>query len=587
MTGLASRWKDWRRLRLAIGYVLLVAVFAGIWAWSLFAPLTSAIAERQQRDLLAIAQAGAFILGETPADAEPVIERLVARTDLRMTLLGSDGEVLADSEADPATMGNHANLPEVATALAGRVGFDRRVSEPSGTARIHVAVPVKFRGQQAALSVSESHDEIRAIAASAWRFGLLLLGVALVIALVIVRRLTRSASEPINRLSAAAKSMASGDLSVTIASESGDLSALSSALADLREQMKRRLEDLQAERHNLRTVLDGLTDAVFLLHGHEIRFANSAAGRLFRAPTFGWRGQHVEHAALPASVAAAMLTPAEEGGIRITECGPDASGTSLRVSVIPLNPTEQFERTLVVINDITERTRVDQVRRDFVANASHELKTPTTAIQLLAESACDAATDGDTEQAVAFAAQIVEESRRLGRLVSDLLELSRLEGAPAPDSVTDIREVVANALLGHRTVATQGGLSLELDDSAVRGVDLYARADPTDVAVAFDNLLDNAVKYTETGGVTVSLGADDDVVRISFTDTGIGIPAEDVPRIFERFYRVDRARSRDAGSTGLGLSLVRHVVERSNGSVEVTSELGTGSTFTVTLPRAR
>ncbi|MDP2401296.1 MAG: ATP-binding protein, partial [Actinomycetota bacterium] len=298
-----------------------------------------------------------------------------------------------------------------------------------------------------------------------------------------------------------------------------------------------------------------------------------------------WRGKSVENAGLPASLTSATETTDDDRAIRISETGPDAAGRYLRIMAIPLNPTERFERTLVVISDITERTRVDQVRRDFVANASHELKTPAAAIQLLAESAGDAAADGDTDQALAFAAQIAEESRRLARLVADLLDLSRLEGAPTPDSVTDIRDAVANALLGHRIVASQRGLTLTVDDEQVRGADLYAHADPTDVAVAFDNLLDNAVKYTESGGVTVALQADDDVVRVSFADTGIGIPTEDLPRIFERFYRVDRARSRASGGTGLGLALVRHVIERSDGSVEVSSEPGGGSTFTVTLPR--
>lgn len=585
MTRLPRHWKDLRHWSLTVGYLLIVAAIAAIWGWSILAPLNSIAIEQQRRDLIAIAQAGAIVLSEKPADAQRIIEHLVANTDLHITLIGSTGEVLVDSEDTSAVGENHADLPEVASALTGRIGFDRRANEPSGLQRTHVAVPVVFAGQQAALSISKSKEEISQIVALAKRLGLLFLGVTVVIALVIVKQLARSDQEPLDRLSAAAKSMASGDFSSIVTPEEGRLSLLSSALTEIRTQMRRQLEDLQVERHNLLTALEGLTDAIFLLHGDEIYFANSAAGRLFRVPALGWRGQHVERTTLPASVAAAMLASVE-GNIRITECGPDASGTSLRISVIPLNPTEQFERTLVIIYDVTERTRIDQVRRDFVANASHELKTPAAAIQLLAESALDAANDGDTKQAMAFVTQIAEESRRLGRLVSDLLELSRLEGAPMSDSITDIREVVANALLGHRTVAMQRNLSLELDDSAVRGMDLYAQADPTDVAVAFDNLLDNAIKYTEKGGVTVSLRADSNTVTVSFTDTGIGIPAEDVPRIFERFYRVDRARSRDAGSTGLGLSLVRHIVERANGSVAVTSEPGAGSTFTVTLPRA-
>ncbi|MBW6467927.1 MAG: GHKL domain-containing protein, partial [Coriobacteriia bacterium] len=226
------------------------------------------------------------------------------------------------------------------------------------------------------------------------------------------------------------------------------------------------------------------------------------------------------------------------------------------------------------------------VRRDFVANASHELKTPTAAIHLLAESAANAAEDGDTDVALSFALQIEQESARLSRLVSDLLDLSRLESTPAPDSIVDVRQAIANTVLGHGPSAAEGGLELITDTRAVTGVDVFAKADPTDLAIALDNLLDNAINYTEAGSVTVRVEADPEHVLIIVADTGPGIPEGDLPRIFERFYRVDRARSRRSGGTGLGLALVRHVVERSGGTVEVSSEVGSGTTFVVTLQRA-
>jgi signal transduction histidine kinase len=269
----------------------------------------------------------------------------------------------------------------------------------------------------------------------------------------------------------------------------------------------------------------------------------------------------------------------------VFDCGPDPQGKYLKVSIIPLNPTEEDIRTLVTVDDITERMRIDSVRKDFVANASHELKTPTSAIRLLAESAVDAATHDDTEQAVIFAHQIADESARLGNLVRDLLDLSRLETVAAAAGTTDMRAAVENTMLGHRNAAGDAGLAFEFEDETP-GLDAYVQADPTDVAVALDNLVDNAVKYTEEGSVRLSLSVADDVVTVSIADTGVGIPPEDLPRIFERFYRVDRARSRDSGGTGLGLSLVRHVVERNDGSIEVSSEPGVGSTFRVALPRA-
>jgi len=583
---LARRWTASYRVRLAVGYLLVVALFAAAWGWSLFGPLTATIVEQQQTTLKAVAQAGALVLAETDAGAQETVDRLVARTNLRMTIVAADGSVLADSDENPAVMENHADRPEIATALAGEVGTDRRTSATQGSEQVYVAVPASFSGERVAFRVSDSLERINAVAASSRRFGLLLLAAAIIAAIVLVTRMTAVATEPIARLSAAAKSMAAGNLDAVVPDEPGDLAVLSSALLDLREQMKRRIADLEAEQRNQRAVLDGLTDAVFLLHGSEIRFANRAASALFRAPAAGWRDRDIAEVGLPASVSSAIDgrigKDAEPGS---TECGPDPQGRHLRVTVLPLNPDDRFPRTLVVIADVTERIRIDSMRRDFVANASHELKTPTSAIHLLAEAAATAASDGDADQAVEFARQISAESARLTHLVSDLLDLSRLEGAPAPGTVSDARESISNALLAHRIPATQRGLELLLEDRAT-GLDVYVRADPTDLAVALDNLLDNAIKYTESGAVTVRLEVDDTHALIAVSDTGLGIPADDLPRIFERFYRVDRARGRASGGTGLGLALVRHVVERSDGSVAVDSELGRGTTFTLRFPRA-
>jgi len=277
---------------------------------------------------------------------------------------------------------------------------------------------------------------------------------------------------------------------------------------------------------------------------------------------------------------AASATPQSE------DIGPDPTGRSLRISAVPLGEIEGEKRTLVAVSDITERSRVDQVRKDFVANASHELKTPVAGIQLLAMSAAHAAEDGDDAQALAFAKQIEQEALRLQRLVVDLLELSRLETTPTPGSLTDVRAAIANALIGHNAFAVRQQLALAIEDVAPAGEDVFASADPTDFAVALDNLLDNALSYTDTGRVTVRLEADAEHVGVIVIDTGCGIPEAELDRIFERFYRVDRARSRDSGGTGLGLALVRHAVERSGGKVTVQSVVGAGSRFELMFPRA-
>jgi signal transduction histidine kinase len=266
--------------------------------------------------------------------------------------------------------------------------------------------------------------------------------------------------------------------------------------------------------------------------------------------------------------------------------GPTPLQQSFRVRAVPLHAHDARPAHLVIVSDITHSARLDAMRRDFVANASHELKTPATGILLLAESASAAARDGDVEQTLAFLHSIHEEAERLRSLVGDLLDLSRLEGTQFAAGPTDVRAAVDLALSAHRRAAEAKGLALQLDDSAVQGHDVYAACDPTDLAIALDNVLANAIAYTDQGSVTVLLARRDGRVIIEVTDTGVGIPAEHLPRVFERFYRVDAARSRHSGGTGLGLSLVKHAMERCGGTASIASEVDRGTTVTLTVPEA-
>jgi two-component system phosphate regulon sensor histidine kinase PhoR len=587
VTSAVLRWTSSYRVRIVGGYLLVVALVAGAWAWSLYGPLTAVVMDQQRSHLTSIAQAGALVLAETPARAQDVADRLVARTNLRVTIVASDGHVLADSQTPTATMENHLTRPEIAAALAGKVGYAERTSATQSTQQMYVAVPASLAGQRVALRVSEPLDRINGLASTARQSGLLLLVLAILGALALTVRLSLTATRPVIALKGAAEAMAAGDLAVAVPRGDGELAGLSEALTGLGARIRAQIAELEGEQATVRTVLDGLQAAVFLFDGHRVTLANSAASTMFRAPAGGWRGACVTDSSMPASLSAAVTERLECTEPCGAEIGPDPQRRYFRVTAVPLNPTDRGSRTLVVIEDITERSRLDSVRRDFVANASHELKTPTSSIQLLAEAAATAASDGDTEQAMAFVAQMKDEADRLRRLVLDLLDLERLESAPAKDTVTDLRAAIDLALTGHRHAASERGLALVADLSAVEGADVYAEADPTDVAIALDNLLDNAIAYTEVGGVTVGLTADADTATLTVTDTGIGIPPEHLPRVFERFYRVDAARTRASGGTGLGLSLVRHVVERAGGTLGITSTVGTGTMVTVTLTRAR
>ena len=574
------------RTRLIVGYVLIAAVFATAWVWSLYAPLTQAALQQQTRTLTAVAHAGTLVAADTSATPQAVASQIVSGTDLRLTIIATDGRVLGDSTTDPSTMENHAGRPEVAAALAGRIGTDHRISKTLGIEELYVAVPATIGGRHVVLRVAQPFTQIEAVAVRSRGIGLALLAAALITAVFIAAWASAAASRPVAELSEVAQRMASGNLDIEVPEVPGDLQVLADALTTLREQMRARIEALVAEQRTLRTTLDGLTDAVFLLEAETVRYANSAASRLFRAPAAGWRRVELENAGLPESLLGSVRKGLAGTAPQSVELDPDPRGRTLRLLVVPLDEVGGVRRAIAVVSDVTQRARFDRVRRDFVANASHELKTPVAGIQLLAESAENAASDGDVQMALTFTRQIEAEAARLNRLVMDLLDLSRLDNAPEPGAITDVRAAIDNAIVGHRRAATRAEIALEADLSAVRGVDVFAAADPTDIAIALDNLVDNALTYTETGSVKVRVKVNDAMVTIRVTDTGPGIAIEHLPRIFERFYRVDRARSRDSGGTGLGLALVKHVVERSGGTVSVESEIGAGTTFTLRLPRA-
>jgi two-component system, OmpR family, sensor histidine kinase SenX3 len=239
-------------------------------------------------------------------------------------------------------------------------------------------------------------------------------------------------------------------------------------------------------------------------------------------------------------------------------------------------------RTLCVIQDQTERKRLESIRRDFVANASHELKTPVAGILVTAETVEQAIVE-DIDFAKRFASNLVREARRLSALVQDLLNLARLEEGKAGGSRVPLGQVVREEIEAVRPRVEAKGLSMKVDlqdEVTVLGV-------REDLALMARNLLENAVGYTSSGSISVALSDSGKGYEFAVADTGVGIPTSDLERIFERFYRVDRARSRDTGGTGLGLSIVRHVVEIHGGTVKVASELGHGSTFTVRLPYPR
>ena len=339
------------------------------------------------------------------------------------------------------------------------------------------------------------------------------------------------------------------------------------AVADLRG----RLEASEAERDSESTILASMEEGVLLFgpDGHT-RLANQAAEL-----HLGGRPSSID-ALLPLGLQRIARRAAEDHATIVTEAETGAPSRVLRGFAAP---TEEGS-VVLVIRDITETRRLDQVRRDFVANASHELKTPAASIQAAAETIRTAA--GENPSVIPrFASQLEREAARLSRIVSDLLDLSRLESGSALDESVALDAIVRDEGERFEEPAAEAGVGLSVRAGGIPRV----RGSSRDLALLVRNLVDNAIRYTRPGGqVEVDLTADDGEVILAIVDTGLGIPSRDLPRIFERFYRVDRARSRETGGTGLGLSIGKHVAENHGGRVVVTSELGQGTRFEVRLP---
>lgn len=339
------------------------------------------------------------------------------------------------------------------------------------------------------------------------------------------------------------------------------------------DETESRVAELERDRADRDAVLGALEDGILLFDGTgEVLFANERARELM-----GARLRRARELA-PSSIRTIVETALAGGSDGPVEVE-DGAARLLRGTAIRL---AQHGKVLLVLQDVTESRTADSVRRDFAANASHELKTPAASIRALAETIASDM-DHDTATLRRFAAQLEVEAVRLSRIVSDLLDLSRLETEAGGRAELRLDRLVGEEAGRFRDRAEEAGLSFSVDTDdrvAVRG-------SPGDLALLVRNLIENAIQYTRPGGrVEVSVSSDDGSAVFEVRDTGVGIPSRDQARIFERFYRVDRARSRDTGGTGLGLSIVKHVVANHGGTVSVQSQLGRGSTFTVRLPLA-
>ena len=364
--------------------------------------------------------------------------------------------------------------------------------------------------------------------------------------------------------------------------EPDDLRGLTNELGAITTRLRDRLDELTEERDRAGQILDALDDGVLLLDGAgRLLVANPAARSWFGLPDALRPGLPVQRV-LGAPQVSALAEEAAEAGAPVvgtlTLVFPEPRTLTMRA--FPLADRGPTGRIVVTLTDITQRRRLEVLRRDFVANASHELKTPVAAVRVLAETLLTALPD-DPEAGRRFAERIGREAERLDVLVRDLLDLSRVERGTLDVEPVDLVGLAKEMVGGYGDLAEERRIKLH---SELRP-QLSMRGDRAQLGLLLSNLLDNALRYTPARGtVCVRLDGAESRAVIQVSDTGQGIPAGELSRVFERFYRVDKARARQTGGTGLGLAIVRHVAEAHGGTVRVDSELGRGSTFTVSLP---
>jgi two-component system phosphate regulon sensor histidine kinase PhoR len=505
----------------------------------------------------------------------------------RVTLIAANGTVLADSEHDPATMENHASRPEVRDALTRGRGSSIRHSATLGLDMLYVAVAERRAG--VATRVVRVALPLRAVAAAERRIWVRLAIAAVaaaVLSLLISLAFSKRSLAAIRRLSQAASRLAAGDLDARVSSRGTDeIASLAAAFNDMANEIRLMVRELREEKQKVETIFARMGEAIVVTDpAGRITLCNPAFERVFGVPCEQAHGLTVADATKSNPLDQAFRA-ALEGAQQTAEVRVLFPAQRILEATVTGITDGQTLGAVGILHDVTQLRRLEAVRREFVVNASHELQTPITAIRAMTETLL-AGGRADPALTERFLQDLEKQASRLGALVRDLLDLASVEAGVYShgEGMVAVSEVASSVAEQLRALAEQRQVAVELDVPA----DVTVGCDWASLSRILSNLLDNAIKYTEAGGrAGVTASRADDVVSVTVWDTGIGIPSTDLERVFERFYRVDKGRSRALGGTGLGLSIVKHLADTLGGRVSVESELGKGSRFTVVLPAPR
>ncbi len=573
-----------------LAIILLLLVLLGSVGYSYYkTTYLSNLESRLTREAYLVADMTRFRAGDGPALRSYSDICITAARDsaTRVTIIDSQGVVLGDSEVDPTTLDNHSSRPEVYIALQGQNGIDIRYSDTLAMNMLYVAVPFSNDEDTGAVRLALPLAELQAIYSEAFTGILLATFLCGLIAVLLGLWLAQRFSQPVKDITRAVKDLAGGNLRRRISVHSGDeIEELAHAFNDMAQHIEKNIDEVTKVRNYLQAILDNTVNGVLMIgRDDRVVYANPVSASLLALEKETPGKKYVE--IFTTYELLAMIDEVKQNGksIKRNIVLHTLGGRIIEANALPLYDSAVSVRDiLVILNDITEIKRLEQVRKDFMANVSHELKTPVTSIcgfaeTLLAEGGKDPVTTQE------FIRIMYKETQRLSRLINDLLGLSKLEADAfkLQQQQVDLNRLVEDAVTRMATTASFRNIEINYfhPDTAVQ-----LNSDPGLIDLVLINLLDNAVNYSADGG-RVEVGLEDlgDKVKISVKDNGMGIPPRDITRIFERFYRVDKARTRKTGGTGLGLSIVKHIAENLNGQVAVESTEGRGSAFYVTLPK--
>lgn len=539
-------------------------------------------------DLLAIAVAPAIQRAEYE-EIRTTVSNVAQDSSMRITVVDSNGIVLADSHENPMAMNNHLRRPEIQLAYTNGSGSSERYSFTLGENYRYFAVPIYARQQLAGFArVAKSSDDLRSEISLEIKILLRNSAVVAFAILLLAFYLASRQAGKVAELTAVAEEISKGNFERRIPEGNNlGLKKMAEAINQMARSSAQGVTEVIADRNRLTTIFTCMVEGVIDVDmDQKVLHINEAATRLLSVNEKECIGYPIWQGIRSQEILNALDEAIRNRSVIKTQMRLNRQSDPLIIDIYAASLSDDQGLPIgavLVLHDITDIKKLERVRTDFVANASHELKTPITAIRGLTETILDDE-EVDKETVIHFTNRVHAQSLRLSQLVGDLLTISRLENSQNEKDFDKINfiDLVRQSVKAAQTSAEEKGHTLvtELPDT-----ELSLYADRQNMSQLIDNLIDNAIKYTEEPGtITVRLKKEGNWAVLEVQDTGLGVSPQYQQRVFERFYRVDKARSQSLGGTGLGLSIVKNIAEKHGGSVSVESQLGSGSTFTFRLP---